>query len=112
MKIAASLAASLVAAAALTGCSTIDKLDAKIAANIDQFCLGASQAQTLYLAASPVVPEAQRARVDRAWATVERLCANPASVNTATLTAAVASHLAALNAAKNAAKAAETKKEV
>jgi hypothetical protein len=101
MKLLAIIAA---VAFALAGCTTVEKIDTAIQANIGQFCAGAASTQAIYLAASPAIPERYTKRVSRAYATIEGLCADPAKVNTVTLTAALAAHIAAIKAAKTAAK--------
>lgn len=101
MKLLAIMAA---ASLALAGCNTREDLDAAIQKNIGQICAAAAQTHAVYLAAAPLIPEKQQVRVDRTFATVEAVCANPASANTVTLTAAAAAHIAAIKAAKAAAK--------
>ena len=69
---------------ALAGCTTT-KLDADIAKNLPAICTAADKAHGVYLiavAAGQVSAKDQR-RVDAAWASLQPLCADPASQTTA-----------------------------
>lgn len=94
----------MAAALSLAGCTTVENLDTAIQKNTGQFCAGAAQTQAVYMASIDLIPVSAQGRVERTYATVERICAEPEKANTVTITAAIAAHLAAIKAARNAAK--------
>jgi hypothetical protein len=82
---AAAAAACLLA----SGCSTT-KLDADIRQNLPAICTAADQAHGLYLVAVAAgkVSAKNQARADAAWASLQPVCADPASQTTASIVAA------------------------
>ncbi len=90
------------AALALSGCATVGKIDTAIQKNIASICLGAQTGHDLFAAAatSELVPQKYVDAEAAAFERVRALCAKPEAVNTVTLTAAVAAHIAAMKRAK------------